>query len=167
MNSIVEIWKDVKEYEGRYQISNLGRIKSIPFYQRYVLKNGKTNYRLTKEKMLATQIGRHGYELVCLNLNNVRKGRSVHSLVAEVFVSGEGETVNHKNGKKADNRAENLEWCSYTANHLHAVALGLNKQAIAVRDPATNKIYNSIAQAAKHCRKNHRDIRAKFVKVII
>ena len=145
---MTERWADIKGYEGRYQISDQGRVKSLPFKQRYVLRTGEEAYRLTAERILKTQIGRHGYELVCLNFDNVRTGRSVHSLVAQAFVEGAGETVNHIDGVKHHNHASNLEWCSYTDNHLHAVALGLNKQAVRVRDPVSGNSYLSIHQAA-------------------
>nr|WP_255430669.1 HNH endonuclease [Xenorhabdus sp. TS4] len=89
-------------------------------------------------------------------MNNHRKARTVHTLVAEAFLAGSGETVNHINGNKQDNRACNLEWASYSENHLHAVATGLNKQAVRVQHPITGAIYSSITQAAKACRVCHR-----------
>lgn len=149
---MTEEWKDILGYEGRYQISNLGRVKSLPFMQRYVLRNRLENFRLTKEHILKTQIGRHGYELVSLSLDNVRTGRSVHSLVAEAFVEGSGETINHKDGVKHHNTADNMEWVSYSENHNHAVDLGLNKQAVVVVSPRTGIKYPSInrARTAEH-----------------
>lgn len=153
---MTEEWKDIVGYEGRYQISNLGRIKSLSFMQRYVMKNGVENYRRTKEKILTTQIARHGYELVQLWLDDVRVAKSVHSLVAEAFVEGSGETVNHIDGVKHHNTADNLEWVSYSENHNHAVDLGLNTQAVRVRSPRTGIEYPSInrARIAEHV--NHR-----------
>lgn len=153
---MTELWVDIKGYEGRYQISNLGRVKSLPFMQRYLLRTKVEAFRLTKERILKTQIGRHGYELVCLNLDNVRAGRSVHSLVAEAFVEGSGETVNHIDGVKHHNTADNLEWVSYTENHNHAVDIGLNTQAVIVVSPRTGVRYPSINRARQLEHVNHR-----------
>ncbi len=146
---MTENWKDIKGFEGRYQVSDLGRVKSLPFMQRYLLRNGREAYRRTAEMILRPQVGRHGYVLVSLHLDNQRVARSVHSLVAEAFIEGQGETVNHKNGNKADNRADNLEWLSYTDNHIHAVYLGLNKQAVRVVHPKTGQEFPSMAEAAR------------------
>ncbi|MBC8950221.1 NUMOD4 domain-containing protein [Xenorhabdus sp. TS4] len=151
-----EIWKVISGYEGRYEISSKGRVRSVSFKQRYLLRNGKEAFRKTQPKIIAQQITNSGYLLVHLHLNNHRKARTVHTLVAEAFLAGSGETVNHINGNKQDNRACNLEWASYSENHLHAVATGLNKQAVRVQHPITGAIYSSITQAAKACRVCHR-----------
>jgi hypothetical protein len=146
----MEIWKDVPGFEGRYQVSDLGRVKSLSFMQRFVSKAGREAFRRTSERVIAQQKINSGYMLVHLNLDNQRTGRTVHSLVAEAFLPGpRAATVNHVNGVKTDNRAANLEWASYTENHLHAVAAGLNKQAVRVVDPSTGQVYHSISQAER------------------
>ena len=155
-----ELWKDIKGFEGRYQISSLGRVKSLSFMQRYVLRNGREAFRRTKEKIRATKIINSGYAVVSLHLDNTASTALVHRLVAEAFVPGSGETVNHKDGVKTNNVATNLEWASYTDNHLHAVQLGLNKQAIRVVCPKTGAVYDSVAQAERHARVSHKKIRA-------
>ena len=97
-----EIWKDIPNYEGEYQVSNLGRVKSLLF---------------NKEKILKTRIHSQGYELV--NLKN--KTYKVHYLVAITFIDNPKgfKELNHKNEIKNDNRVENLEWCDrkYNCNH--------------------------------------------------
>ena len=161
----MENWKPIIGYVGRYEISDLGRIKAVSFMQRYLLRNGVEAYRCTREKISSTQSINSGYLIVHLNLNSKRKACLVHRLVAAAFCEGEffGREVNHKNGVKLDNCAANLEWVTRTANHLHAVALGLNKQAIPVTDPSTGRMFNSITQAAKGTGKAHRTIKATFI----
>ena len=97
-----EIWQPIIGYENEYEVSNLGRIKSLLF---------------NKEKILKTRRNCKGYELVNLRGTTYR----VHTLVAKAFVENPfGFTeVNHKNEIKYDNRAINLEWCNrkYNCNY--------------------------------------------------
>lgn len=107
-----EIWKDVVGYEDKYMVSNLGRIKSVRYY------NGRNEAirKLTPDK--------DGYLTVVLCKNNKPKTLKVHRLVAEAFVPNLSNLpqVNHKNGVKSDNRVENLEWCDgkYNVNYSHS-----------------------------------------------
>lgn len=124
---MTEIWKPIAGYEGRYEVSNLGRVKSLPFKQRYLLRNGVPAWRVTRERILAQNRNNKGYHLVHLYLDGERKALLVHLLVARAFLEGGGETVNHDDGDKANNRAGNLEWMSWSANHKHAYATGLRR----------------------------------------
>jgi hypothetical protein len=101
-----EIWKDIKGFEGRYQVSNLGRIKSL-------LRNGL----IRKQK----EFGNSGYLFVVLFKNRKYIRFSVHRLVAEHFVDGykKGYIVNHKDEDKHNNRSDNLEWCTYQYNNIY------------------------------------------------
>ena len=159
-----EVWKDIEGFEGRYQISSEGRVKSLPFMQRYLLRNGCEGYRRTKEKIRRPKLINSGYLVVSLHKDNVGYGALVHRLVAVAFVPGSGETVNHKDGDKRNNRASNLEWVSYTDNHLHAVRLGLNRRAVKVICPDTGRVYDSIAQAARGARVAHRTVRKHWAR---
>lgn len=153
----MEQWKDIPGYEGRYQVSDLGRVKSLPFEQRYLLRNGREAFRKTPERILAQQLINSGYALVHLHLDNARTALTVHSLVARAFLPGPaGETVNHKNGLKVDNRVSNLEWATYSENHLHAVDHRLNKQAVPVVAPSGRR-FPSISQAQQVYGKAARD----------
>lgn len=106
---INEIWKPIKGYEGLYEVSNLGRIKSL-------------NYNHTgKEKILKPTKDRYGYLQVTLCKNNIKKQYTVHRLVAEAFIDNPDNLpqVNHKDENKQNNNVDNLEWCDakYNSNY--------------------------------------------------
>lgn len=100
-----EIWKDIKDYEGLYQISNLGRVRSL---DRYVKKNGKLKF--VKRKIINPFLNQGGYLQVHLSKNGNGKKYSVHRLVYEAFVGEipEGMQVNHISECKTENFLENL-----------------------------------------------------------
>lgn len=153
----MELWKDISGFEGRYQVSDLGRVKSLPFMQRYLLRDGREAFRRTSERVLSTQRINSGYLIVHLYIENQRSALTVHSLVAKAFLPGpSGETVNHRNGVKTDNRAANLEWATYSENHLHAVGMRLNRRAIPVIGPKGDR-FPSISQASQIYGKAARD----------
>lgn len=124
MDYLDEIWKDVPGYEGLYQVSNLGRVKGLPRY----VSNDKGQI-LLKERILKGHKITKGYIQVELPSKDKRVLKLIHVLVAEAFIPNPNNypQVNHINGLKDDNRAENLEWVNNSMNQLHAYKLGLNR----------------------------------------
>lgn len=113
----MEIWKDIVGYEGRYQVSNNGKIKTF-------CRIAPIKY----PKLLKPNTTRDGYLTVCLISNTgKRKTWSVHRLVAMVFISNAEQKpeVNHKDGNKKNNLAENLEWVTHPEQMAHAARLQL------------------------------------------
>ena len=109
MNIIKEKWKSVEGFEGLYEISNLGRVKSLG------------NNKSRKERILKPKKHRDGYLQVCLCRNGKHKMFQVHRLVATMFIPNpeDFEQVNHRDEVKTNNCVSNLEWCSrkYNSNY--------------------------------------------------
>jgi predicted XRE-type DNA-binding protein len=117
-----EVWKDVINYEGLYQISNMGRIKSLP-------RNSRTKIVKDKKILKLKQI-KGDYIQVKLCKNSIAKMRIVSRLVAEHFLQKPDYTVvaNHINSIRDDNRVENLEWISQSENIRYSYKFGKASQ---------------------------------------
>jgi hypothetical protein len=104
-----EIWKDIPNYEGYYQISNLGRVKSI----------ANRNKKSRKKDIYKVFVKAKGYSEVGLYKDGKSKYFLVHRLVAKAFIPNplNKPCVNHKDCIKTNNRVDNLEWCSYKENN--------------------------------------------------
>lgn len=115
-----EQWKDIEGYEGIYQVSNRGRVKSIKRWR----ASGTGGY-VQRETILVMSGKR--YQMVTLYSNKIGRGVLVHRLVACAFVPNNKnfKQVNHKDGNKKHNTAENLEWCTAKENIRQAIALGI------------------------------------------
>lgn len=118
-----EIWKDIHGYEGLYQISNLGRVKSLSRQVRGTIK------RITSDRIMVANMGSTGYREVSLSRNGKRAVKKIHRLFAIAFIANPENKpcINHKDGNKLNNDIENLEWCTYSENVRHALKTGLIK----------------------------------------
>ena len=158
-----EIWKDKKDYEGHYQVSNFGKVKSIKFGKEIILK-------LNKDK--------DGYLQVTLCKNNIKKVYKVHRLVAQAFLDNPYNLsqVNHKDEDKTNNNVDNLEWCDRLYNVRYGTGIerrskkrskpvlqydlngNLIKEWISVNDAGRNGFnQGNVAACCRGERKTHKD----------
>lgn len=121
-NTQGEVWKSVVGYEGIYEVSNMGRVKSLT---RVIINKGRPC--CLKEIILKTPVGNRGYPVV----NLMGKSATVHRMVANAFLPNPDNKpeVNHLDGSKTNNRVENLEWNTGTENQIHSYATGLRISA--------------------------------------
>lgn len=141
---IEEEWRDIAGYEGKYQVSNLGRVKSL-------------NYRRAGKAKILKTLERGGYLRVALYKNGKNDRLTVHRLVASAFIPNQDNLpfVNHKDENKKNNRADNLEWCTakYNLNYgtrierVSAKLINNKKRSKPVLCVETGVIYPSLAEA--------------------
>jgi hypothetical protein len=146
MDMTKEIWKDIKGYENKYQISNFGRVKSLNYL------------RTKKEKLLKVHSDKNGYLVLNLSKDGKSKCVKVHRLVAEMFIENPHNytQVNHKDENKKNNNVNNLEWCTIKYNNLYGTHIEkLKKRILCVE---LNKTYESIIKASKELNINNSDI---------
>lgn len=123
----MEVWKQIEGYEGIYEISNLGNVKSLS----RLVNNHSGFKKQLKEKILKNHISKTGYFVTDLKNNNERKTFKIHRLIAFAFIDkviGK-EYVNHIDGNKLNNNIDNLEWCTIQENNKHAEKLGLKNDS--------------------------------------
>lgn len=140
----MEIWKDIKGYEGIYMASSYGNVMSLP--------RGKGSR--TVPHILAPRYDGNGYVKVGLSKNNHTIDKKVHRLVAEAFLGEsprERPTVNHKDGNHANNKIENLEWASQLENNLHSIHVLKNRYVPIAKYSLDGRLlqeYESVTAAA-------------------
>lgn len=112
---MIEIWKPIKDYEGLYEVSNYGKIKSLP--HKWVGFGKNINCK-TKQKIRITKVAKTGYEQVVLFKDGTSKTFLVHRLVAEAFLPNPNNypCINHKDENPSNNCVWNLEWCTFSYN---------------------------------------------------
>lgn len=110
-----EIWKCIKGYEGLYQVSNFGRVRSLGRWVKG--KNG--SIRFYRGRILKPGTNTFGYLFVNLFKNNKQKTITIHRLVAEAFIPNTDNLpmINHKDENKQNNNVNNLEWCTSSYNN--------------------------------------------------
>lgn len=142
----IQEWRPIYGYEGYYEISNTGIIRSIP--RKIKLKKG---IRKVKACVIKPRINNCGYVEVRLSKYSIVLSTFIHVLLAETFIPNpdKKKEVNHKNGIKSDNNLSNLEWCSHAENMQHAYDTGLLKRMTKpVFDKCTGQEFSSIREAA-------------------
>ena len=123
---MTEAWRPIPGYEGIYEVSSLGRVRSLD--RVIIRKDGQR--RFYRGVMITGAVKPDGYRMIHLSVNRQCASFNLHRIVALLFVDNPDDLpeVNHKNGDKLDNRAENLEWTTRGLNILHAYRTGLRKQ---------------------------------------
>ena len=115
-----EIWKDIKDFEGKYQVSNLGNVKSL-------------NYKgHGYSRVLVPKVNNCGYEWVELFCNGKSAYRQVHRLVADAFIQNPNQypVINHKDENPRNNKVDNLEWCDYSYNIKYSLKLHPKERSV-------------------------------------
>ena len=163
----MEIWKEVKGYEGLYQVSNLGNIRSLERITIFESENQHKKYKANRHikcKMKKPTVNKCGYYKTVLYKNGKKINVLVHRLVAEAFLPNLNNkpTINHIDGNKLNNKLDNLEWATYPEQQLHVNHI-LGKKSIISKQcreksaeqlrkkvkRSDGKIYNSIREASK------------------
>lgn len=191
-----EIWKDIPEYEGLYQVSNLGRVKIFEkevvihknfkfsdevvdkviklrdsgmklreiksetgiseshiskIYLDHKLNRSERSHTTLRKGKIMSGGTANGYRLVLLWRGGVRKAFKVHRLVAQVFISNTDNKpeVNHKDGNKFNNLADNLEWCTTSENVKHAFDTGLKRSLLGEDNPGSRFSNDEIIEMRK------------------
>lgn len=121
----MEQWKDIEGYEGLYQVSSLGRIKSLKAWR----GNKYKSLYINVEKIIKLSKEKSGYLKVVLHNKNKKQNKRVHRLVAEAFIPNpyNYKCINHKDCNKENNNIDNLEWCTQRYNVVHAINNDLRK----------------------------------------
>ena len=160
----MEVWKDIPNYEGYYQASNLGRIKSLLF------QNNLNNKKYKREKVLKPKVTKDKCSRVDLWKDGEHKTYLTYRLVALTFLGKpEGEmTVNHKDGNRLNNNIDNLEWCTRKENIQHGYRTGLykNQKAIKIENIKDGGIncFRSLAEASRFIGKNKGYISEQIIR---
>lgn len=132
MDATPEEWRPVVGWEGCYEVSDLGNVRSVDRYRTHVCRDGKHTLSLRRGKPLKQNVAKRGYRVVALYNPPVRgKGRQVHRLVLEAFVGPcpPGMEACHCNGISDDNRLVNLRWDTRSNNNLDTVLHGTHRNA--------------------------------------
>lgn len=130
-SKIQEVWKTISGTQDRYEVSSLGKVRSI---DRTIIYTDGRIFTYPQRELKQT-IDAYGYPRITIRNHSHHKTFKVHRLVAQAFIENPNnlKEVNHINGDKKDNRVCNLEWVSSSQNKLHAVRMGLSHPALNAR----------------------------------
>ena len=163
MTNEIEIWKDVVGYEGLYEVSSLGNVKSI---DRQVGHKGGGTYLI--RGAIKSQYLHKGYPMVSLYKNGIGKNWNVHRVVAFAFIPNplNKRDINHIDGIKTNASITNLEWCTASENSYHAHHMGLNVAPVRIgsahgRAKLTEEKVLEIRKLHSEGMK-HKDLKEKF-----
>ena len=162
----MEIWKDVVGYEGIYEVSDLGRVRTHKNKTTFTNKHGVRHWKQRILKLRKDQ--KNGCLSVSLWKNNKGKSFLIHRLVAIAFIPNPNNlyTVNHKDGNRNNNRLDNLEWLSLKDNIIYGFENEQYTKQIKIKviDISTNKetIFRSLSMANKFFKKNHNYLSSKL-----
>ena len=154
MEESKEEWRPIPNFEGLYEVSNLGNVDSL-------------NYHMTKKrKRLKARLDIHGYYCVCLSNKQKVKRFKIHRLVALCFIQNPDNLpcINHKDENRQNNRVDNLEWCTYQYNNTYGSRIEKMKDKICIpviqlaKDGDFVARYNSIEEASCLNDLEHRNI---------
>jgi hypothetical protein len=136
-----EVWKDIKGYENLYQISSMGRVKSLERIMEYY-RNGKKQTMRIPETILTPIIDNNGYSRVTLFRNSKRKMVFIHRLVGEAFIPNPENKpcIDHINTIRDDNRVENLRFCTYSENNLNPLTLERFKSWVGINNKFSKQV---------------------------
>ncbi len=137
-----EVWKPIPEWEGWYEASSLGRIRSV---DRFVNYNRKGFFAEKKGKLLVQSLNSRGYNIIGITKNGKFKTYAVHKLIMNTFSGKSGLTIDHINGDKLDNRLINLEHVDLRENISRYIeSTGVNKNDIGVKKSSKNRFISRI-----------------------
>lgn len=142
-----EEWRDVIGYEGYYQVSSIGRIKSL---KRKVCNN--TGLREIKEQIMVNIADKYGYMCITLSKNRNIKTIKIHRLVAMAFIENPNNLpqVNHIDENKSNNNVSNLEWCTQKYNiNYGSRTEKCSKKVVQILDNKIIKVFNSVNEASR------------------
>ena len=143
-----EVWKEIKNYEGYYEVSNFGRFRSMDRVITY--SDGRT--RFYKGEIIEGTIGRDGYIDVKLSKDGITKTRKLHRLIAQTFIPIENDNnleVNHIDYNRTNNKIDNLEWVTHIDNVHHSSKEGH---------------YKGITEGCKNGRANYTEEEIKYMR---
>jgi len=163
----MEVWKDIPVYEGIYEASNTGKIRTHKYKTTHSVRHGIRHW---KQRELKQKVGKDHCHRVCLWKDKKEKTLLVHRLVAMSFIEKTKykDCINHLNGDRNNNNVSNLEWCDHKENNNHAFDTGLMTANVEIvlmnKSKGEFKYFRSMAKASEFLNKSHGFISERIKK---